>query len=146
MTSLRKSTIFGACCFAAIIATGILFVRMRAGVESPTLKTGMVSPLLTIPRARFGGIVREVYAKTGDRVESGQLLVRFEAKELEARLVQLRKAAQAAEAAVKGGNAIAQIPAQVRQSLSEMHPDTIQAEQEYVDALAALDLAKGDRR
>lgn len=90
--------------------------------------------------------MREVLVQTGERVEAGQVLVRFEAKELETRLMQLRKAAQAAEAAVKGGSAMAQIPHQVRQYLYEVHPNTVKAEREYVDALAAFEQAPGADR
>ena len=139
MTRARLITILIA---AAIVVPGLFLIGMRAGVRTPSVKKGWINPVLTIPRALFGGTVREVLAKTGDRVESGQVLVRFEAGDLETRLMQLRKAAHAAEAAVKGGNAMAQIPNQVRQYLYEMHPDTVNAEREYVDALAASDPAR----
>lgn len=136
MTRTRLITIVFA---AAIVVPGLFFIRMRAGVRTPSVKKGSINPVLTIPRARFGGTVREVLAKTGDHVESGQVLVRFEAGELETRLMQMRKASRAAEAAVKGGTAMSQIPNQVRQYLYEMHPGTVNAEREYVDALAASD-------
>jgi multidrug resistance efflux pump len=140
---MTKTRLFAILCAMAIVAPGLFFIRIRAGVRSPVAIKGFVNPVMTIPRARFGGTVREVLAKTGDRVERGQVLVRFEAGELEARLMQLRKAAQSAETALKGGNAMAQIPNQVRQYLSEMHPDTVNAEREYVDALAVFDQAQG---
>lgn len=146
MTKRRRLAILGVALLPAIVAPGLFFIRMCAGVPSPTVKKGSVYPVLSIPRARFGGAVREVLVKTGKRVEAGQLLVRFDARELETRLTQLRKAAQAAEAAVKGGNAMAQIPHQVRQYLYEVHPDTAKAEREYVDALTALEQARGADR
>ena len=146
MTRRRQFAILGAAFMAIIVAPGFFFIRMRAGARPPTFRKGSVHPVLNIPRARLGGTVREVLAKTGDRVERGQVLVRFEAGELEARLTQLRKAAQSAEAAVKGGKAMAQIPNQVRQYLYEMHPETVKAEREYVDALATFDQAQGANR
>jgi multidrug efflux pump subunit AcrA (membrane-fusion protein) len=139
MTSRQQWTVLGAACVAVIVVPGLFFVRMRAGVQGRSVKSGSIHPVMSIPRARLGGIVREVLAKPGDRVEAGQVLVRFEAKDLEIRLRQLRQAAQAADAAVKGGDAMAQIPNQVRQYLYEMHPDTVKAEREYVDALAAAE-------
>ncbi len=90
--------------------------------------------------------MREVCARAGARVESGQVILRFEARDLEARLRQMRQAAAAAEAAAKGGNAIARIPDQARHYLIEMHPDTLKAEREYVEALTDFDQAKGADR
>ncbi len=142
MTRSRLFAILGAAGAGAIVVPGLFFIGMRASVRARTVKTGSVRPVLAIPRARLGGIVREVLVSTGERVEAGQVLVRLEAKELETRLMQLRQAAQAAEAAVKGGDALAQIPNQVRQYLYEMHPDTMKAEREYVDALSALEHAQ----
>lgn len=146
MTRRRQLAISGAALAVAIAAPGLFFIRMRAGVQSPSVKQGLLRPVLQLPRSRFGGTVREVHARTGDRVDAGQVLLRFEAKGLEARLMQLRKAAQAAEAAVKGGTALAQIPNQVRQYLYEMHPETVRAEREYVETLAAFERAQGTGR
>jgi multidrug resistance efflux pump len=146
MTRRRQLAILGVALVPAIVAPGVFFIGMRAGVQARPVKQGSVYPVLSIPRARFGGIVCAVLAKTGERVEAGQVLVRFETKELETRLMQLRKAAQAADAAVKGGNAMAQIPHQMRQYLYEVHPNTVQAEREYIDALAALEQAQGADR
>ena len=143
MTRRRQFAILGTALVPAIVAPGLFFIGMRAGVPARTVRKGSVYPVMSIPRARFAGAVREVLVQTGERVEAGQVLVRFEAKELETRLLQLRQAAQAAEAAVKGGNAMAQIPHQVRQYLYEVHPNTVKAEREYVDALAALEQAPG---
>ena len=83
---------------------------------------------------------------TGDRVVAGQVLVRLDAHELGARLMQLRKAAQAVEESAKGGSALAQLPSQLQQYLTEMHPDTARADREYVEALAALEQAKDAER
>src|ERR1019366_8427493 len=127
MTRRRQFAILGTALLRAIIAPGLFFIGMRAGVQARTVKTGSVYPVMSIPRARFAGAVREVLVQAGERVEAGQGLVRFEA----------------AEAAVKGGNAMAQIPHQVRQYLYEVHPNTVKAEREYVDALAALEQAPG---
>ncbi len=139
----NKFTIIGASCLLVIAAASLVAVRVLTGVNSKFNKHASIHPLLSIPHARFGGIVSQVLAKAGDPVANGQILLRFEVKELELRLSHLRQAAKAAEAAVKGGDAIAQIPNQARQYLYEMHPETMRAEREYVEALAAVEQAQG---
>ena len=146
MTRRRQFTVLGAACIAAIVVPGLFLIRMRAAVQRRPVKIGSIHPVMNIPRARLGGIVREVLVTNGQHVEAGQVLLRLEAKEWETRLQQLRKASQAAENAVKGGDALSQIPNQVRQYLYEVHPDTVKAERDYVDALALFDKSAGASR
>jgi multidrug resistance efflux pump len=124
----------------AILLLGWSAIRARDG-RHPSIKKGFIEPILTIPRTPIGGTLQEVLARTGDRVEPGQVLVRFEEQEMESRLIHLRQAAKVAEAAVESGSAMGRIPSQVREYLYETHPNTASAEREYVEALAAFEKA-----
>lgn len=143
MMKWHRLTIIGSACLFVIAAGCLVALRKLTDVDSKFKKHASIHPLLNIPRACCGGIVGQVLAKVGDPVAIGQILLRFDVKDLETRLSHLRQAAKAAEAAVKGGDAIAQIPNQARQYLYEMHPETMRAEREYVDALAAVEQAQG---
>ena len=134
----RRAVVVGALCIlAASVVPGLSFLRMRAAIPSLSLRRGPVHPVLFLPHALLRGKVREVLAHAGDRVEQGAVLVRFDAKDLETRLLGLRRAAAAVEGVLRSGESLARIPPQARQYLTELHPDTQRAEQEYVDALAA---------
>jgi len=146
MRSSWRYKFFGVALAVAIVALVWSSFRMRADVRGPVVKTGFVHPVLTIVRGRVGGTVGEVHVKSGDHLEAGQLLLRLEAKELEDRLKGLRKAAQAAESGLRGANAMAQLPNQVRQLMYDLHPETGRADREYAEALTSFDKAQGAAR
>ena len=137
MTRHVQFAILGAGGLLAILAPGLLQLRVRAGVQPAQIRSGPLHPVMHIPRAIFGGLVSEVLVQAGQHVEAGQLLLRFDAKELESRIAQLQQAARTAQATIT----ISEIPPQARQYVFEVHPDTMQAEREYVDALAVLESA-----
>ncbi len=126
----------------AILGAGT-FLAMPA--PAAVLKAPL-HPRMYVPRAQLGGLVSEVLVATGQHVKSGQLLVSFDAKELETRLAQLQLAARSAQAAMTSGNAMAQIPPQARQYIYDVHPETMKAEEEYVEALTASESATVQNR
>ena len=141
MTKRTYFSILGVTCVGATLAASA-FVRISAGAHAPPVLKGFVHPSVGLSRARFGGIVSEVLAKAGDRVGRGQVLVRFEMKEMDDRMQSLREAEQWIQAAVKSSKALEQVPQQLRHNLYDMHPDTQRAEREYVAALAEFEKAE----
>src|SRR5436190_16004777 len=94
-------------------------------------------PTTQIVRAPFGGTVETVLVRTGDRVESGQVLVRLRSTEFEERMQRVLTSLEHVPPDVvsRMANLVGRIPPNTWKELRNTDPQLIAAEQEYVDAL-----------
>jgi multidrug resistance efflux pump len=86
----------------------------------------------------MGGTIGKVFVHRGDHVVAGQLLLVFEAPELNARLARVRATLDAVPAGFVDGAAslFERIPPNTMARLMRTDPEILAAEKEYADALA----------
>ena len=86
----------------------------------------------------MGGTISKVFVHRGDHVVAGQLLLVFEASELDARLARVRSTLDAVPAGFVDGAAslFERIPPNTMARLMRTDPEILAAEKEYADVLA----------
>lgn len=106
-----------------------------------TSSVGRIEPEAVIAAATLGGRVKSVHAHRGQHVNVGDVLVRFEAEELDARLKRVHDVVALAPAGVIATTSsfIERVPPSTWASLLQTDPVRLDAEREYVDALAATE-------
>jgi len=130
---------------AAVVGVTILAGNSDHPARGPRSARAPVEPLAYLALSATGGVVREALVHSGDRVESGQVLVRFDAGQWEAQKRDLTAARNALASALKQRDTLFNISLQARDSIQDSHPDVVHAEEEYVEALAAFENSSGNR-
>ncbi len=118
--------------FIAVLAFGGTVLVRLGGPPQPATKLKL--PPLGDTRtllAPMGGVVAEVLAKRGTRVEAGQLLVKLEPGHGAVPESQIKTLA----------SLIRRVPGKTWQSLVNSDPARLLAEQAYIDALASYEAA-----
>lgn len=110
---------------------------------SPIVAT--LEPMTITVQSRTGGVVEEVFAKAGDHVAAGTPLVRLRPPAV-AQRAELDRLLAAAKAASSPGQIVASLPAPLRAMLVDSHPDVVQAENQYVEALRAREAGAPSER
>ena len=128
------------------VVSAVVLSHSSAGAGGSTWVMAPLDPVVVAAGSAAGGTVREVLVRQGQRVGKGQLLVRFDARELEARREQLAMVLRAAESAIESNRVTAGISAQVRRQLLESHPGVMDAEAEYAAALREFESADTSNR
>jgi multidrug efflux pump subunit AcrA (membrane-fusion protein) len=107
--------------------------RVRVPLQSKTL----------VAASKWGGIVKEVHGRPGDRVAKGQVLIRLESSALVEQRKNLVAAIRITRTALESSKEMSAFPPALRSSVVEVHPEVSAAEDRYIRALAALDHAVG---
>ena len=126
---------------ASAVASALVLVLARSRGEAPALIHGRMEPEAVVAAAVLGGRVEAVLARRGQHVEAGQVLVRFDAQELDERLSRASAALREAPAHVIATTAsfVERVPPATWASLLQTDPARLQAEREYVAALASME-------
>lgn len=129
----------GVIALAVCAAFGMLRLTTR-GAEPPAIE-GVIEPVAIPLISPTGGKIAEVLVHRGERVKAGQLLVRFEANEMERRLEHLHGSLRAAPRRVVDATAsiLERLPAATVARLKRTDPTILGAEQEYTEALAMIE-------
>ena len=129
---------------------GALSTALRSSLPSELrgtrMREGSVAPVLSIPDSAMGGVITEVCARPGDPVKVGQVLVRFNAAELQQRLRELQLAELSVAAQLAGRGVLERVPERLKRYIYQTHPDVVNSEQQYVRALDAWEKLAGTRR
>ena len=139
----RSSRACAVCALLTVIVVasvaGAFLLRSRSS-QRPLIE-GRIEPEAVVASATLGGRVKAVLARRGDHVEAGQILVRFEAEDLDARMEQARGILALAPAGtiVTTASFVERVPPAVWASLLQTDPVRLEAEHEYADALAAVE-------
>lgn len=125
----------------ALMAMTVTMVRPQARGERSKTIEGRMEPEVAVASAALGGKVESVLVRRGQSVKAGQVLVRFDARELDQRLSQAEAALRQAPAEVIATTAsfVERVPPATWASLLQSDPARLVAEQEYVAALAAFE-------
>lgn len=128
--------------FATLLAATLLFSNLRGArfIESS------LEPVLAISDSGLGGLITEVCAHPGDRVQKGQVLVRLDASRLRLQLEELQATERLTKGALDGRGVLQRVPERLRRYLYETHPDVVQAEYGYVKALDDFETSPGPER
>jgi multidrug resistance efflux pump len=128
----------------AVLAAGLLacgavaLSRLAAHGARRSPIEGVIEPEAIPIVSPTGGRVRQILAHRGERVAAGQLLLVFEAEELDARLARVRSTLRAVPSHLLDATAalFERIPPNTMARLMRTDPEILAAEQEYADALA----------
>lgn len=142
----RLRTWAAAACCAGALAIAVAAVRANARSRQPRIVRGALEPVTTVVGSGPGGTVVEVFARQGELIHKGQLLVRLDAGELRKRCEGLRTTLRFLDDAMQNGDVLARLPSRTREFLFNSHPDIIRAENAYVDALQSFERASSGRR
>ena len=126
---------------AFIVAAVTGFLLIPGHGRQPEAFEGRIEPEAVITAATLGGRVKSVLAHRGQHVEAGQVLVSFEAEELDARVKQARAVLALAPPGVIATTAsfVERVPPSIWASLLQTDPVRVEAEREYAEALAAAE-------
>lgn len=126
---------------AFAVAAGVALLLLSGHVSKPATFEGRIEPEAVIAAATLGGRVKSVLARRGQHVDAGQVLVRFEAEDLDARMKQAQAALALAPPGVIATTAsfVERVPSSIWASLLQTDPVRLAAEREYGDALAAAE-------
>jgi HlyD family secretion protein len=102
---------------------------------------GRIEPEAVVAAATLGGRVKAVLVQRGQNVETGQVLVQFEAEDLDTRMKQVQTMLALAPPGVIETTAsfVERVPPSTWVSLLRTDPVRIEAEREYAEALAAVE-------
>jgi multidrug resistance efflux pump len=127
---------------AALGIAGLVAFLTRSdhGDAAPT-SVGRIEPEAVIAAATLGGRVKSVHAQRGQHLNVGDVLVRFEADELDARMKRVQEVVALAPLGVIATTAsfVERVPPSMWASLLQTDPVRLDAEREYVEALAAVE-------
>ncbi len=120
----------------ACSAVALSRLAAHAG-RSPSIE-GWIEPEAIPIVSPTGGRIEQIFVRQGDRVVAGQLLLRFEALELDARLTRVRSTLRAVPGHFVEATAslFERIPPNTMARLMRTNPQILAAEQEYADTLA----------
>jgi multidrug resistance efflux pump len=127
----------------AALATGLLgcsalaLFHLAAHAARPSPLDGLIEPEATPVISPMGGKIGQILAHRGDRVVAGQLLLVFEAGELDARLARVRSALRTDPSHLVdvATSLFQRIPPNTMARLLRTDPVILAAEQEYADSL-----------
>jgi len=124
---------------AGLVACSALALsRLAAHTARPASVEGAIEPEAMPIVSSMAGTIGKVVAQRGEHVVAGQLLLVFEAPELDARLARVRRALQDVPPRFLDAAAslFGRIPPNMMARLVRSNPEILSAEQEYADALA----------
>jgi multidrug resistance efflux pump len=124
---------------AGLVACAALALsRLGAHTTRPTSVEGSIEPEAIPIVSSLGGRIGKVLVQRGDPVMAGQLLLVFEAPELDARLARVRHVMQEVPPRFLDATAslLQRIPPSTMGRLVRSNPEILSAEQEYASALA----------
>ena len=134
---------------AALGLTGALataFLHVRAPRTGGLTADGSIEPALDLVDVPFGGCVSEVLLQEGDRVRSGDVLVRLDNAQLTHRLEEVSSARRSLASALREQGELQELPPKVKQYLYANYPDVVRADLAYNRALSAVQSnGAGDR-
>lgn len=127
--------------FALFLSAGVAFTLATANPENQRIGaiTAPVQPVTLLVTARAGGVVTEVLSAPGAQVVQGATLVRFDTVTLSTQRDHLAAALRSTRSALESANKLSALPAALRATVIEVHPEVTAAEEKYVRAVAALD-------
>lgn len=149
MSGVVRMGALAAFALAAFGVTGALstaLLNVQTAQRSAHTVEGSIEPALDLVDAPFGGRVSEVLVKEGDRVRSGDVLVRLENAQLQHRLEEVSSARESLVSALREQAELQELPPKVKQYLYANYPAAVQADLAYNRALSAVQSSEaGDR-
>jgi multidrug resistance efflux pump len=124
---------------AGLVACGVVALySLGAHAARPASVEGSIEPVAKPIVSSMGGTIGKVFVHRGDHVIAGQLLLAFEAPELDKRLARVRSVLREIPPQFLDATAslIRRIPPSTMARLVRSNPEILAAEQEYASALA----------
>ncbi len=126
---------------AVLVMAAAIFVARRQAAPELSEWVGVVEPVVALAISPTGGVVEEILVKEGERVRYGQVLLRFNTAGLERRRQELSSSAQALASADDARKSFAGLPGEIQNAMRDSHPDVLEAERDYLRALADFEAA-----